>query len=184
VRVKARTRSSQLVAIVALISLKLVTFFSSKQHARAAASSRQKESSYRVTNYSWMQRGKNLAFHISDLVLLAFHISLPTHVDNLSGVAALLSRAFHLFSILCTGQQLRSLWHFTYTPAGFQRFHAGCMVSGPRRSSICRVAYHRNLCRSSWYDMTVTKVLQQSYKRFSSNPHSIHLWTLSYNVAT
>ena len=31
VKVKARTRSSQLVAIVALISLKLVTFFSSKQ---------------------------------------------------------------------------------------------------------------------------------------------------------
>jgi len=74
VKVKARTHCSQLVAIVALISLKLVTFFSSKQHARA--SSRQKESSYRVTNYSWMQRGKNLAFHISDLVFLAFHISL------------------------------------------------------------------------------------------------------------
>jgi len=72
VKVKARTRSSQLVAIVALISLKLVTFFSSKQHARA--SSRQKESSYRVTNYSWMQRGKNLAFHISYRLLLAFGI--------------------------------------------------------------------------------------------------------------
>jgi len=68
VKVKARTHCSQLVAIVALISLKLVTFFSSKQHARA--SSRQKESSYRVTNYSWMQRGKNLAFHISDLIYL------------------------------------------------------------------------------------------------------------------
>ena len=87
VKVKARTRSSQLVAIVALISLKLVTL-SSK------SSSRQKESSYRVTNYSWMQRGKNLAFHISDLVLLAFHISLrASHFTRTSSGA----RAMHGF---------------------------------------------------------------------------------------